>query len=81
MKALKLTCLAIYALALASLAGWLPDALGGALQIVALILLTLHLLELPFVLPYLRLYRGPLAVSVLLTVLFGLLHWAPLTRK
>ena len=26
-----------------------------------------------------RLYRGPLAVSILLTLLFGLLHWKPLS--
>ena len=27
---------------------------------------------------HVRRYRGPLALSVLLTLLFGLLHWKPL---
>jgi hypothetical protein len=25
-----------------------------------------------------RLYKGPLAVSIILTLLFGFLHWKPL---
>jgi hypothetical protein len=28
-----------------------------------------------------RLYRGPLAISVALTLLFGLLHWKPLADE
>jgi hypothetical protein len=27
---------------------------------------------------HVRLYKGPVAVSILLTLLFGLLHWKPL---
>ena len=30
---------------------------------------------------HVRKYRGPLAVSVLLTLLFGLLHWKPLAQR
>ena len=44
----------------------------------ALILLAIHVAELLFVFKHVRLYTGPLAVSVLLTLLFGLLHWKPL---
>jgi len=32
------------------------------------------------VLAHLRRYRGPLAVSIALNLLFGLLHWVPLKR-
>jgi hypothetical protein len=77
---LKLACVAIYAAAGAAWAGALQMPLSGALQVFALVLLSLHLLELPFVFTRLRRYRGPLAVSVLLTVLFGLLHWLPLMQ-
>jgi hypothetical protein len=41
-------------------------------------LLAIHVAELLFVFKHVRLYTGPLAVSVLLTLLFGLLHWKPL---
>ena len=40
--------------------------------------LVLHTLELVFLFRHVRLYRGPLAISVILTLLFGLLHWKPL---
>ena len=30
---------------------------------------------------HVRLYRGPLAASVVLTLLFGLLHWKPLADQ
>ena len=78
---LKAILLAIYALALAGLAGWLRDALASGVQVVALAILGFHALELAFVFTYVRRYRGPLAVSIALTLLFGLLHWMPLTRK
>ncbi len=75
---LKLACLAAYALALASLAGLLPGGAFAHVRTIAAILLALHTLELIFLFRHVRLYRGPLAVSVLLTLLFGLLHWKPL---
>ena len=77
---LKIGCVAVYAMALASLFGWLEPAHAQRSQLLALVLLGLHLLELPFVLKHLRRYQGPLAVSVLLNLLFGLLHWVPLAR-
>ena len=67
---LKIGCLAAYALALA-----------GRMLSVSAVLLTLHVLELVFMFKHVRKYRGPLAVSVLLTLLFGLLHWKPLAQR
>lgn len=78
---LKIVCLTVYGMALVGLAGWLRDELASAVQVIALVVLSFHALELPFVFRYLRRYQGPLAVSVVLTLLFGLLHWMPLTRK
>lgn len=78
---LKIVCLTVYGMVLVGLAGWLRDELASAVQVIALVILSFHALELPFVFRYLRRYQGPLAVSVVLTLLFGLLHWMPLTRK
>ncbi|HPU50769.1 MAG TPA: hypothetical protein PK359_04355 [Burkholderiaceae bacterium] len=75
---LKIACLATYALALASLAGLLPAGAFVHVRTIAAILLVLHTLEVVFMFRHVRLYRGPLAISVLLTLLFGLLHWKPL---
>ncbi len=75
---LKAVCLVIYALALAGLAGWLPSKLSIAVQYVGAAVLIVHALELVFAFKHVRLYRGPLAVSILLAMLFGFLHWKPL---
>ncbi len=75
---LKLACLATYALALASLAALLPAGAFAYVRMIAAILLVLHTLELVFLFRHVRLYRGPLAISMILTLLFGLLHWKPL---
>lgn len=77
---LKAGCLAIYGLALAGLAGLLPHGLSWAMKMVAVAFLGIHALELVFVFAKVRLYRGSLAASVLLTLLFGLLHWIPLAN-
>ena len=74
----KLGCLVLLGLGLCNTL-W-PEALALPFDATraALILLAIHAVELLFVLKQLRLYPGPLAVSVLLTLLFGLLHWKPL---
>jgi hypothetical protein len=77
---LRAACIAAYVLALASLGGFLPEGLFSRVQLIAVVLLALHVLELVFMFKYVRLYRGSLAVSVVLTLLFGLLHWLPLAR-
>ncbi len=77
----KIGCLAIYLLALVGLAGWLPETLAHTLLWISLALFAVHALELLFVFKYLPLYRGPLAQSVLLAMLFGFLHWRPLMKQ
>jgi len=78
---LKAACLVIYGLALAGAAGVLSSGgLSGAMQITAAAFLGIHVLELVFMFRKVRLYRGSLAVSVLLTLLFGVLHWMPLAN-
>jgi uncharacterized protein YhhL (DUF1145 family) len=75
---LKALCMAIYALAMAGLAGLLQSGLADTMQTIALIMLMLHAVELLVMFKHVKRYPGPLAVSVLLTMLFGLLHWKPL---
>lgn len=81
MMLLKLGCVLIYAL---GMAGWLhvlPEGeFSRSVQMLSVILLVAHVIELPFAFKHLRKYPGPLLVSVLLTVLFGLFHWRPLSR-
>lgn len=77
---LKTMCLAIYALALVGLAGVLPHGLATATQALALLFLVVHVLEVIFMFRYVRLYSGSSAMSVFLTLLFGLLHWKPLAN-
>lgn len=77
---LKAACLGAYLLALASLAGWLPVGMASTVQRLALLLLLIHAVELVVMFKHVRLYRGSLATSVLLTLLFGLLHWRPLAK-
>ena len=75
---LKAVCLASYLLAIASFAAAMPPALVLPLQLFAGAMLAAHALEAIIFMRYVRLYRGSLAKSLLLTLLFGLLHWKPL---
>ena len=77
---LKANCLGAYALALLSLLWALPLGLGPVMQNVALALLAIHVLEAIAAFKYIKTYPGPLLHSLLLTLLFGLLHWLPLAR-
>lgn len=74
----RIAIVATYVLAGASLLLTLPFDAGTMLRRISLILLVVHALEVVFVYRHVRLYRGPLAISILLTLLFGLLHWKPL---
>lgn len=74
----KTVLLATYGLAAISLLVTMPFDAGPMLRRVSLVLLAIHLLELVFVFRHVRLYQGPLATSIVLTLLFGLLHWKPL---
>ena len=75
---LKAVCLGIYALAMAGLAGLLPSGFAGIMQTIALVMLAVHAVELAVMFKHVKRYPGPLAISILLTMLFGLLHWKPL---
>lgn len=78
---LKANLLVLYALALLGLALPLPWDSNALLQRIALILLAVHVLETVLMWRHVKAYRGPLGVSVLLSLLFGLLHWLPLARQ
>ena len=80
-KLFKAGCLVIYAAALARLAGLLPPTVFPYATWSAAGLLAVHAIEVLVCMKQVRLYRGPLAVSVLLTLLFGLLHWKPLADE
>jgi len=75
---LKVGAIVTYVAALAGVAGLLPVAIAGPVQVIAVGIVLLHALELLFAFRHVRRYPGPLAVSVLLTLLFGVLHWKPL---
>lgn len=78
---LRALCLLAYAMAIAKRVGLLPAGSFDRAPLVAGVLLALHAAELVFMFKHVRLYRGALAVSVLLTLLFGLLHWKPLAEQ
>lgn len=78
---LRVLCLLAYTLALGKLAGLVPEGSFDRSPTVALVLLALHVGELLLMFKHVRLYKGPLALSVLLTLLFGLLHWKPLADE
>lgn len=78
---IKLSCLLIYGLALAGWAGAWTGGAATACGLAALVLLAAHVVEGAVGFKYVRLYRGPLAVSMLLTLLFGILHLLPLARR
>ncbi len=77
---LKVNCLGAYALALLSLAVTLPWGLGPLMQNLALALLAIHVLEAIVAFQHIKTYKGSLLTSLLLALLFGLLHWMPLAR-
>jgi len=75
---LKIGCVLLYVAALAGAAGLLPEAIAAPVQVIAVGIVLLHALELLFAFQHVRRYRGSLATSVALTLLFGVLHWKPL---
>ena len=78
---LKAACLGAYIMALAGIAGLITGELSIRAQNLALAMLLIHVLELVVMFKHVRLYRGPLQVSIALTLLFGVLHWRPLARE
>ena len=78
---MKIACLVAYALGIAALAGLIHGPLAAAAAIVTIALLGLHALELLYAFRFLDRYKGPMAMSIVLALLFGVLHWAPLARQ
>jgi uncharacterized membrane protein (UPF0136 family) len=78
---LRALCLLAYAMAIAKLAGLLPAGTFDRAPMVAGVLLAVHAAEVVLMFKQVRLYRGALAASVVLTLLFGLLHWKPLADQ
>ena len=78
----KSVCLLVFALGAADALGWLPGPWSSALPLslahIAVLLLLIHVLELTVAWRHLHRYRGPMAVSVVLHLLFGVMHWKPL---
>jgi uncharacterized protein YhhL (DUF1145 family) len=78
---LKASALAIYLLAVLGAYVAIPFGVGSVLQMVAVILLVAHVLELLIAFKSVKRYPGPLVDSIALTLLFGFLHWKPLARR
>ena len=77
----KINILVVYLLGIASHLVAFPGQVGPIVQTVSLALLLIHALECLLAYRYIKLYPGSLLVSLLLSMLFGLLHWMPLARK
>lgn len=77
----KLACLLMYGLALASGLGWWTSDAAVIVRTVALLVLAVHAVEAVIAFKLVRRYPGPLAISICLTLLFGLVHLRPLARK
>ena len=77
-KVLQGLWLVLYGLGLAAQLGlWAGEGAELCLR-ASLAMLAVHVFELAWARRWLALHPGPLWVSVLLTVLFGVLHWWPL---
>jgi uncharacterized protein YhhL (DUF1145 family) len=77
----KIGALLFYAAALLSLLLDFPPLLEQILQWGSVLLLATHALEVVVCLRWIRLYPGSLALSILLTLLFGFVHWLPYKRQ
>lgn len=76
----KLLLLVVYGIAVCSYLTTLPlspDIIHWV-RIVTAVLLVVHLLEVLVCFRKVALHKGPLFDSVLLTLLFGVLHWKPM---
>jgi hypothetical protein len=78
---MRIACLVAYALGIAAFAGLIHGPLAAAAAIVTIALIGLHALELLYAYHFLHRHKGSLGMSVVLALLFGVLHWAPLARQ
>ena len=79
--AMRIGCLAAYALGIAAFTGLIHGPLAAAAAIVTIALIGLHALELLYAYRFLHRHEGSMGASVALALLFGVLHWAPLARQ
>ena len=77
----KITCLVFYSATLLSLLFDWPPVLEAILQYGSAFLLIAHAIEVVVAWRWIRLYEGPLVLSVLFTLLFGFVHWMPYKRR
>lgn len=75
---LKAACLLIYAVAILANIITMPAWLASSAQTLAVILLVVHVIETFFFWRYVKMWQGPLLVSIVLNLLFGILHWKPM---
>jgi len=76
----KALLVATYLLAIIGLFVGLPMGATPVVQKLAVALIAVHLLECLLAFKYVKSYPGPLHTSVVLALLFGLLHWMPLAK-
>lgn len=76
----KLLLLFVYGIAVCSYLTALPLAPDAVhwVRVAAAVLLAVHALEVLICFRKVALHKGPLFDSVLLTLLFGVLHWKPM---
>ena len=79
--AMKFACIVAYVLGIAGVVGLVHGPLASAGEILSIVLLGVHALELLFAFKFLHRHKGSMGASVLLALLFGVLHWAPLARQ
>ena len=73
----KLMCLVLYTLGLGGVFGMLPPSWHIVVSIAGAVLAA-HVIELIIMFKHVRRYQGSLIISILLTLLFGFLHWKPI---
>ena len=79
--AMRIACLAVYALGIAAFAHLIHGSLAPIAAIITIALLGVHALELLYAFRFLHRYKGSMAASIVLAMLFGVLHWAALARQ
>jgi uncharacterized protein YhhL (DUF1145 family) len=77
----KIGVLVFYGAALLSLFLDFPPLLESVLQIGTLVLLAVHAVEVLVCLRWVKMYEGPLLLSILFTLLFGFVHWMPYKKR
>ena len=77
----RVSVLAFYAAAALSLFVDFPPLLEAVLQYGTLALLVAHSAEVLFCFRWIKLYPGSVVTSVVLTLLFGFVHWMPYKKR